>query len=173
MYLSSEGNFGLRRSCTEVRRPTFWWFCANPGIPPQIPQKRDYTHSVNFLRLSSIYKAAVLFGGCFSRVWGGLLRKTAVSGAMSGLRVENTCYCSYCCKSTENGDLAWIAKAQLKKIYCHRRDTNLSWSWICAVYHVLRRCTRGDNRVYLHRAAPRATGHRRCVESYDRASSTV
>ena len=41
MYLSSEGSFGLRRSCTEeeVRRPTFWWFCVNPGIPPQMPQK--------------------------------------------------------------------------------------------------------------------------------------
>ena len=29
------------------------------------------------------------------------------------------------------------------------------WSWICVVYHVLRRSTRGDNGVYLHRAAPR------------------
>ena len=52
MYLSSEGSFGLRRSCTEVRRPTFWWFCAkNPGIPPQMHRKGDYTHLVNFLRL--------------------------------------------------------------------------------------------------------------------------
>ena len=29
-------------------------FCANPGIPPQMPQKSDYTHLDNFLRLSSI-----------------------------------------------------------------------------------------------------------------------
>ena len=55
MHLSSEASFGLRRSCTEVRRPTFWWFCVNPGIPPQMPQKGDYTRLVNFLRLSSIY----------------------------------------------------------------------------------------------------------------------
>ena len=26
-------------------------FCGNPGIPPQIPQKGDYTHLVEFLRL--------------------------------------------------------------------------------------------------------------------------
>ena len=29
MYIiCSEGSFGLRRSCTEVRRPTFRWFCV-------------------------------------------------------------------------------------------------------------------------------------------------
>ena len=39
MYLYSVGSFGLRRSCTEVQRPTFWWFCVNPGIPSQMPQK--------------------------------------------------------------------------------------------------------------------------------------
>ena len=39
MYLYSRAGFGLQRSCTEVRRPTFWWFCVNPGIPPQVPQK--------------------------------------------------------------------------------------------------------------------------------------
>ena len=31
----------------------FWWFCVNPGIPPQVPQKGDYRHLDNFLRLSS------------------------------------------------------------------------------------------------------------------------
>ena len=72
-------------------------------------------------------------------------------------------------RSTENGDLAWTAKA-LSKIYCRKRDTNLSWSWICVVYHMLRRCTRGDNVVYLHRAGPGAMGHRRCLKGYDRAS---
>ena len=39
MYLSSAGRFGLRRSCIEVRRPIFWWFYVNPGIPPQMPHK--------------------------------------------------------------------------------------------------------------------------------------
>ena len=48
----------------------------------------DYTHLDNFLWLSSIWKID-LFGGCSSRVLGGLLRKTAVSGAMSGSRAEN------------------------------------------------------------------------------------
>ena len=90
MYISSKESIGLRRSCTEVRRPSFWWFSEKPGIPPQVPQKGDYTHLVNFLRLSSILKI-VLFGGCSSRVLGGLLRKTAVSGVMSGSRAENTC----------------------------------------------------------------------------------
>ena len=96
------------------------------------------------------------------------MHKTAVSRAMSGSRAENTCCCSYCCRSTENGDLAWTAKA-LSKIYCHKRDADLSWSWICVLYHVLRRCTRGDNGVYLHRAGPGAMGHRRCLKGYDRA----
>ena len=53
-------------------------FCANPGIPPQMPQKDDYTHLVHFLRLSSMYKV-VLLGGCSSMGLGGLVSKTAVS----------------------------------------------------------------------------------------------
>ena len=36
MHLSSEGSFGLRKSCPEVRRPTFWWFCVNPGVKLQL-----------------------------------------------------------------------------------------------------------------------------------------
>ena len=51
MYLSSERSFGLRRSCTEVRRPTFWWFCVNPGIPPQMPQKVTTHIQTNFFGL--------------------------------------------------------------------------------------------------------------------------
>ena len=42
-------------------------------------------------------------------VIGGLLHKTAVSGAMSGSKAENLLL-FYCCRSTENGDLAWTAK---------------------------------------------------------------
>ena len=29
-------------------------FCANPGILPQKPQKGDYTHLIDFFRLSSM-----------------------------------------------------------------------------------------------------------------------
>ena len=29
-------------------------FCVNPGIPPQKPQKGDYTHLIDFFRLSSM-----------------------------------------------------------------------------------------------------------------------
>ena len=29
-------------------------FCANPGISSQMPHKGDYTHLVDFLRLSSM-----------------------------------------------------------------------------------------------------------------------
>ena len=96
------------------------------------------------------------------------MRKTAVSGAMSGSRAENTYCCSYCGRSTENGDMAWTAKALLG-IYCHKRDTNSSLSWICVVYYVRRRCTCGDNGVYLHRAGPGAMDYRRCLKGYDRA----
>ena len=45
MYLCSEGSFGLRRPCTEVRPPTFWLcrgFVQSRGIPPQLPQKGDF-----------------------------------------------------------------------------------------------------------------------------------
>ena len=57
----------------------------------------------------------VLLGGCSSRVLSDLLHKTAVSGVMSGSRAEDThtCCCSYCCRGTENGDLAWTAKTEL------------------------------------------------------------
>ena len=37
-------------------------------------------------------------------------------------------------------------------------------------YHVLRRCTRGDNGVYLQRAGPGAMGPGRYLKGYDRAS---
>ena len=63
------------------------------------------------------------------------------------------------------GDLGRADQAQLSNIYCH-----LSRRKVCSVYHVLRKCTRGDSTVYLHRAGPGATGHRRCLKGYDRAS---
>ena len=51
-------------------------FCANnPGIPPQMSQKGDYTHLVDFLRLSSMQKV-VLFGGCSNRGLEGLVRNS-------------------------------------------------------------------------------------------------
>ena len=93
-----------------------------------------------------------------------------VSGAMSGSRAKNTCCYFYCCRSTENGDLAWTAKA-LPKIYCHTRNIDLSWKIICSVYHVLGKCTRGDKGVSLHQAGPGTMGHRRCLKGYDRASN--
>ena len=68
------------------------------------------------------------------------------------------------------GDLARADQAQLSKIYCHKRDINLSRTKVCSVYHVLRKCTPGDRAVYLHRAGPEAMGHRRCLKGYDRAS---
>ena len=96
-----------------------------------------------------------------------LLTKTAVSEAISGSRAVHTCCCSYCCMA---GDLARANQAQLPKIYCDKRDINLSRRKVCSVYHVLRKCTRGDSAVYLHRAGPGVMGHRRCLKGYDRAS---
>ena len=61
---------------------------CKPENPTTNTTEGDYTHLDNFLRLSSMYKV-VLFGGRSSRVLGGIMRKTAVSGAMSGSRVEN------------------------------------------------------------------------------------
>ena len=99
------------------------------------------------------------------------MRKTAVSGAMSDSRAVHTCCCSYCCRSTVNGDLAWTAA--LSKIYCHKRDINLSRRKVCSVYHVLRKCTRGDRAVYQHRAGPGGIGHRRYLEGYDRGPNGI
>ena len=55
----------------------------------------------------------------------------------------------------------------LENIY-QTRDINLSRINACSVYHVLCKSTRGDNGVFLHRAGPRAMGHRRCLKDYDR-----
>ena len=159
---SSEGNFGLRRSCTEVRRPTFWRFCVNPEIPPQMPKKGDYTHLLVVCRgLSSSEGATAGFGrsSAQNRVLGGDARLKSGEYLLLSLLQEYR----------KRRDLAWTAKA-LSKIYCHKRDTNLSRSRICILYHVLSRCTRSHNGVYLHRAGPRAMCHRRCLKGYDRAS---
>ena len=61
---------------------------CKPGNPTANATEDDYTHLDNFFRLSGMLKV-VLFGGRSSRVLGGLLRKTAVSGAMSRSRAEN------------------------------------------------------------------------------------
>ena len=93
---------------------------CKPGNPTTNATEGDYTHLDNFLRLSSIEKV-VLFGGCPSRGWGGLLSKTAVSEAISGSRAVHTCCCFYYCMA---GALARADLAQLSKIYCHKRDIN-------------------------------------------------
>ena len=131
-------------------------FCAILGIPSQMPQKGDYTHLADFLRLG-IMKKVVLFGRCCPAGW--LLSENSVSEALSGSRAVHTCCCSYCCMA---GDLARADQAQLSKIYCHRLDVNLSRIKVCSVDHVLRKRTRGDRAVYLHRAGPGAMGYRRC-----------
>ena len=55
---------------------------CKPGNPTiNATEEGNYTHLGNFLRVSSIQKV-VLLGGCSSRVLGGPLCKTAVSGVM-------------------------------------------------------------------------------------------
>ena len=142
IYLSPEGSFGLGRSYTEVRRLTF---CLCSGFE-QTRKSHRKSH-----------RKFVLFGGCSSRRLGGLLSKTAVSEAILGSRAVHTCCCSYCCMA---GDLAQADQTQVSKIYCHKRDINLSQRKVCSVYHALRKCTRGDGAVYLHRAGPGTMGHR-------------
>ena len=148
-------------------------FYANSGIPPQKPQKDDYTHLVEFLRLTSIPGIE----GCplrraLQQGFGRSAEQNRGLGSISGSRAVHTCCCSYCCCSycCMPGDLALADQAQLSKTYCHKRDINLSWRKVCSVYHVLRKCTRGDSAVYLHRAGPGAVGHRRCLKGYDRTS---
>ena len=75
------------------------------------------------------------------------------------------------CRRTENGDLAWTAA--LSKMYCHKRYINLFRRKVCSVYHVLRKCIRGDRAVYLHRAGPGAMGHWRCFKGYDRGPNSI
>ena len=91
-------------------------FRANPGIPPQMPQKGDSRHLVDFLWLSSMSKV-VLFRECSSRGLGGLLSKVAVSEAISGSRAVHTCCCSYCCMA---GDLARADQASSRKYIATR-----------------------------------------------------
>ena len=70
----------------------------------------------------------------------------------------------------------WLEPPHYRKyIHCHKRDIDLSRRKVCSVYHVLRKCTvaRGDRAVYLHRAAPGAMGHRRCVKGYDRGPNGI
>ena len=109
----------------------------------------------------------VLFGGYCSRGLGGLLSKTAVLEAISGSRAVHTCCCSYCCTA---GDLARADEAQLSKICYHKRDINLSRRKVFSVYHVLRKCTRGDSAVYLHRADPGPWVTGGVCKCYERAS---
>ncbi|CAM9273038.1 unnamed protein product [Ascophyllum nodosum] len=120
MYLCSKGSFRLRRSCTEVGR------------------------------LATLHVESFLLGGCSSRGLGGLLRKTEVSGAMSGSRAEDTCCCSHygCCSSgiTET----WLEPPKHSKC-CHKKDINLASSGICVVYHGRCTYTRADYGPYLYR----------------------
>ena len=54
MYLCLVESFGLRRSCTEVQRPTFFVVLCKLGNPTTNATEGDYTHLDNFLRLSSM-----------------------------------------------------------------------------------------------------------------------
>ena len=134
-----------------------------------MPQKGDYTHLDNFLRLSSTQKI-VLFRGCSNRGWGDLLSKTAVSEAISGSGAVHTCCRFNCCMP---GGLGRADQAQFSKIYCHKRDINLSRTSVCSVYHVLRKCTRGDRAAYLHRARPGRIGHRRYLKGHDCGPNSI
>ena len=136
-----------------------------PGNPTTSATEGDYTHLDNFLRLSSMSKV-VLFEGCSSSFGGSSAQNRGLGGDVRLKSGAPAAVPTAVCRSTENGDLAWTAKAVLK-IYCHKRDINSSRRKVCSVYHVLHKCTRGDRAVYLHRAGPGATGDRRCLKGYD------
>ena len=69
-------------------------------------------------------------------------------------------------RSTENGDLARTAKTEL--LPQGRYQLVLKRDQHC--YHRLCTCTHAFHGRYLHLAGPRAMGHSRCMEGYDRAS---
>ena len=71
------------------------------------------------------------------------------------------------------GDLARADQGLFSKIYCHKRDINLSRTSVCSVYHVLRKCTRCDRAAYLHRARPGGIGHRRYLKGYDCGPNSI
>ena len=64
-------------------------------------------------------------------------------------------------------------RSTIENILPQERYITLSRKIVCSVYHVLRKCTRGDRAVYLHQAAPGAMGHRRCLKGYDRGSNGI
>ena len=71
------------------------------------------------------------------------------------------------------GDLARANQGLFSKIYCHKRDINSSQTFICSVYHVLRKCTPGDMAAYLHRALSGGIGHRRYLKGYDCGPNSI
>ena len=84
-------------------------FCSNP---PRKPQEVDGIRSLGFLgntackRLSSWERAPAGFGEVLSA-------NPPSRGGMPDSRPEDTCYCSYYCRSTENGDVVLTKKAEL------------------------------------------------------------
>ena len=86
MYLCSEGSFGLRRSCTEVQRPTFW-LCRG-FIQTRESHRKSHRKMTTHI-LSTFFGLVACRRLSFSEgappgVLGGLLSKTAVSEAISG-----------------------------------------------------------------------------------------
>ena len=167
MYLSSAGSFGLRTSCTEVRRPTFWWLCVNPGILPQMPQKGDCTQSTFFGLVAC--KRVSSSEGAPAGFWGVFCSKPRSRGRCHA-QERRTPADVPIAVGVHKTERPGLNRQALSKIHCHNRDTSLSRRFISSVYNVLRKYTRNDNGVYLHRAGPRAMGHRRCLKGYDRAS---
>ena len=95
-------------------------FCSNP---PQKPQKSDYIHLVHvLLRRHSMWKV-VLLEGCSIRVLGDILHKTAVLGAMSGSRAEDTHAAAPSAVGEQKME-TWLG--QQTQNYCHKRDISLS-----------------------------------------------
>ena len=86
------GSFGLRRSCTLVRGGRSKG-CANPAILPQNAPKRRL-HTCSQYSLSTLLVEDCALTGALR----GLLQNPAVSGVILGLRAEDSCSRSYCCR---------------------------------------------------------------------------
>ena len=125
-----------------------WWFCVNPGSHHKCHSKVTTDIKTTFFGLVARRKLIVLFGGCSSRGWGGLLSKTAVSEAISGSRAVHTC-----CRSTAAWRETWLGPTKHNsQKYIARREISTSLRPLSAVF------------IMCYANAHAAIGQRTCTE---------
>ena len=130
MYICFERNFRLQRSCNEVQRPEFWLSESFVQIHRKIHRKvatyiwSFFLGDIACRRLSCQEGVAAGFGR------GSAAQNHGLGGDVRLKSGGHICYCSYCCRSTENGDLARTAKTELSPLclpWATHMPTGLPW----------------------------------------------